>query len=379
MSDDVKTNGLHLPSLSIHGFRGVSHLDMERLGRVTLLAGRNAVGKTTVLDAVRIYAERGDLPALHHVLLRHEEIETRPDDDEGFDERPVFDALFSGRHPALQSSFTIGPADNKQQLCVKIVPADELSQQQMELFQRRGVPSKSPMLQISYDDHVEIEPVFDEEYATYHPMSIRSWRMRRSVSDTEWPESAACVFLGPGLPGTRQTAAHWDEVALTPSEPLALDALRLACGADITGAAAVARPRESHGRRIVVGFADGERVPLRSLGDGAARLFGLAVAFSNAANGFLLIDEAENGIHHSLQSDYWRLVFQAAADHNVQVLATTHSWDCIAGFARAACEDEHAEGIAIRLEPDDANGGVRSIEYAEDDLAIAADQGIEVR
>ena len=48
----------HLQSLSIEGFRGIKELSIPRLGRATLLAGRNGVGKTTVLAAVRGYASR---------------------------------------------------------------------------------------------------------------------------------------------------------------------------------------------------------------------------------------------------------------------------------------------------------------------------------
>ena len=42
-------------------------------------------------------------------------------------------------------------------------------------------------------------------------------------------------------------------------------------------------------------------------------------------NGFLLLDEAENGILHSRQADFRKMVLQTAQQHNVQVLATTHS------------------------------------------------------
>ena len=50
---------IHLDSLVVSGFRGIPHLEMPRLGRVTLLAGKNGVGKTSVLDAVRVYSARG--------------------------------------------------------------------------------------------------------------------------------------------------------------------------------------------------------------------------------------------------------------------------------------------------------------------------------
>ena len=52
-------NNLHLPNLTIMGFRGIDELSIPRLGRVTLLAGKNSVGKTTVLEAVQGYAARG--------------------------------------------------------------------------------------------------------------------------------------------------------------------------------------------------------------------------------------------------------------------------------------------------------------------------------
>ena len=53
MSDNTGDDSLHVPSLRIEGFRGIDSLTINRLGRVTLLAGRNGTGKTTVLDAVR--------------------------------------------------------------------------------------------------------------------------------------------------------------------------------------------------------------------------------------------------------------------------------------------------------------------------------------
>ena len=72
---DARPHGrIHLPSLSIQGFRGIKDLSVPRLGRVTLLAGRNAVVKTTVLDAVRIHASRARPAVLFELLVSREEI-----------------------------------------------------------------------------------------------------------------------------------------------------------------------------------------------------------------------------------------------------------------------------------------------------------------
>ena len=118
-------------------------------------------------------------------------------------------------------------------------------------------------------------------------------------------------------------------------------------------------------------------VPLKSLGDGAVRLFGIALATANSRGGLLLIDEAENGIHHTVQYEFWKLVLRMAHANDVQVLATTHSWDCVRGFAYAAAESEDGEGMLVRLDRDDR--GLRAVEYSKEGLLAAAEQGIEVR
>ena len=107
------------------------------------------------------------------------------------------------------------------------------------------------------------------------------------------------------------------------------------------------------------------------------RLFSVALALANSRDGFLVIDEAENGLHYAVQRDFWKMVLRTAHENNVQVFATTHSWDCVAGFAQAATDVEEVEGVLIRLERD--GDQIRSIEYSESNLEAAAEYGIEVR
>ena len=118
-------------------------------------------------------------------------------------------------------------------------------------------------------------------------------------------------------------------------------------------------------------------VPLRSLGDGATRLFGVALALAGSRDGFLTIDEVENGIHHSVHESFWHMVLQTAEENDVQVFATTHSFDCVRGFARAAIRTPESEGVLVRLEREDES--IRAVRYSESELEIAAKQGIEVR
>ena len=108
MSDE-RMKKLHLPDLSITGFRGVGSLSIARLGRVTMIAGRNGVGKTTVLDAVRVYAARGHPVVLDELLERREEFMSTRDDDNDLVTLPDYAGLFHGWDVTQKKPIIIGP------------------------------------------------------------------------------------------------------------------------------------------------------------------------------------------------------------------------------------------------------------------------------
>jgi AAA domain, putative AbiEii toxin, Type IV TA system len=89
-------------------------------------------------------------------------------------------------------------------------------------------------------------------------------------------------------------------------------------------------------------------VALKSLGEGANRFFGLAMAAASASNGVLLIDEVEIGIHYSIQLELWRVLAQVARAFNVQILATTHSEDAV----------REMPSLGVWLMPDNASEGM---------------------
>jgi hypothetical protein len=338
------------------------------------------VGKTTVLDALRVFADRGHVLSLTRMLARSEEV-ARSSDDPKVDESLDFEALFHGREAVLGSKFLIGVnGENEPQLCVEIsdefASIEEQSQKPLPGLRRTMSVSDGPALRVSFGSFKESLPVFAREFDLGYVRWADRQRAHLGRQEDARPQAINCHSIGPELPNNEDLDTLWGEVALTPSESLALDALRLGSAFAIDGVAVVPGAR-AYDRRVVVRMNTGQRVPLRSLGDGATRLFSVAVALANAVDGFLLIDEAENGIHHELQEAFWRLVLNAAQEHNVQVVATTHSWDCIVGFSSAASLNEAAEGMVVRLE---RNGeSLCAVEYSEEELAVASAQGIEVR
>lgn len=377
---------LALPNLSIQGFRGIDELSIRRLGRVTLLAGKNSVGKTTVLEAVRVYASRARHAVLYELLEGREEVSAGVDEDGDRVLQPNWRALFHGRDGYQPGRISIGSDTTRLQ-----IDKTPLSEKQFSLFERLNPRSladaRMQALRVKFQGTEWSLPCIiasDESGANFNLRST-AWRTKRGIQhlfdENERVPEIDCDSLGPGLLSNDAIARFWDRVALTDDENRAVEALRIALGADVDRVAVIGDDTPVHwraGRRVVVKLRSHERpVPLRSLGDGALRMFGVALALANSRDGFLLLDEAENGIHHSVQRDFWRMVLGTAHENNVQVLATTHSWDCIRGFAQAAKEAGESGGVLVRLDRDDAV--LRAVEYSGEDLEAAAEQDIEVR
>ncbi len=281
-------------------------------------------------------------------------------------------------------TISIGPTCGEDKLVIDILEGSDLTPNQVELFSEIAPESDLRALRIRYNGSQSVLPWLSrnpDKSGIKHVSRIPHAIKRISgLTSSVMPTPINSVLIGPDLPNNEMIARLFDEVVLTEKEKLLLEALQLT-GESIEGVAVVGddlRRYRYADRRIVVKLQNQTgRVPLKSLGDGITRLFTTALALIESGGGFLLIDEVENGIHYSVLENFWRMVLSAAHDYNVQVFATTHSFDCVTAFSRAAAENQHASGVLIRLDRQGTN--LRAVEYPERELVIAGEQDIEVR
>ncbi len=372
---------LHLPNLSINSFRGIRDLTINKLGRATLFVGQNSVGKTTILDAVRVFAERGKF--LDRMLFDQDEYALFEDEDGDFVSELDWNALFHGRSMAESRCVSIGPISPEDLLTVEITVMDRRARE-ANANRHSKAHQTEQALRISYRGKEQVMPLG----VGFRRSALRKGRMASLEEKDDVLPEISCELMGPGLWDNNTLAHLWDGIALTDDQELVFEALSLIFTEGVEGVTVVERGylrsrtsyqiRRISGPRISVRLKNARYpVPLKSLGDAASRLFGVALALASCRGGILLVDEAENGIHYELQKDFWRLVLQSAHNNDVQVLATTHSWDCVAGFAAAAEDYNEIEGCLVRLDRD--GDGVKASEYTEDTLAAAVQHRFEVR
>ncbi len=120
-------------------------------------------------------------------------------------------------------------------------------------------------------------------------------------------------------------------------------------------------------------------IPINVMGDGMFRLLSIVLAISDTENGIALIDEIENGLHHTSQEILWKAVFASAKEFNVQVFATTHSMECLKAFSSSYSqhEEDKDEIRLFRIEKKDDS--LKAISYDHKTLEASLERNWEVR
>lgn len=311
---------LLLDTLEIDDFRAFDHLRIEHLGRVNLIVGKNSVGKTSLLEALWLYASRADYPVLLHILQARDE--QRAD--------------ASGQQMALKES--------------------------LRFLVHGHVPIAANA------SFIKVGSIGIKEYL----FDVNGGELYRGDKIDRQP--IPHMFVPAGGLEPDDVERLWDGIALTDLQDDVRKALRIIVP-DVVDVNMIAHPgtgRQRSDHRIPMVRVEGLSlpVPLRHLGEGLNRLFGLILAIVNSRDGMLMVDEIESGLHYTAQVDLWKLIFATAKRLNVQVFATTHSWDCIEAFQAAACKDTESEGMLIRL--DRKGETIVPVLYDEHKLSIAA-------
>ncbi|EDN68846.1 conserved hypothetical protein [Beggiatoa sp. PS] len=77
---------------------------------------------------------------------------------------------------------------------------------------------------------------------------------------------------------------------------------------------------------------DENYMPLLLFGDAMNRIADFILRIVNNKESILLVDEIENGIHYENQEEIWKVLFELCEAYDVQLFATSHSYEMIEAF-----------------------------------------------
>jgi len=395
-----------LSNLRIKNFRMLEDFEVVKLGRVNLIVGKNNCGKSTVLEALRVYAGRAYPGLLQTILLEHDEFlnTSRKDGiEENEDSWLAVKNLFPHREFPREDNKPIEiSSDSKTLLRFEHLFYYERSEEEKDLagdlVQRR---TREPVSKSDTSNNRD-QPLRSTVRVTFGEFSSRSeWldldeesprrfssRPYRTWRIFDELPAIKCSHIPTQFVPPEFLADLWDATTLSPNEAFVLQALQIIVP-DVQGLAFVkdpnAMPRTPRARdaRVAIVKLKTEEMPisLNSMGDGMLRILQLILAVFPARGGMLLIDEFENGLHYSVQEEVWKMIFMLAKELDIQVFATTHSLDCIESFTKVALNSPD-NGVLFKMSQSKLTsdkGKIIATVYDEEALKTVTASDLEVR
>ncbi len=352
----------------IRNFKCFKSLTVPELGRITLISGRNNVGKTALLEALFLFLDqRNPTTVLNQYSRRGIKQITLTTE-------AIWDPIFCDYAKDKKILISLTKNGNPEQITVR--------------FNREFAPPP-PMTvqtgeqQISTDEELTIVAV-EIEYAAKsgekiilsHFCDPNNRNLPTVVSKTipsKIPLQLASFLSSKEHNPPNEIANQFGKLAQQDRENEAVEFLR------------IIEPRLENLKIITEGpnslvhgklKGDMHTRPINFMGEGMEKLLALIVAITHSPNRIILLDEMENGLHYSILPKIWEALGKALRKYDCQLITTTHSYECL----RAAHEglSEMPEDFRyIRLHRKDDDISAKLSNY--DMIGTAMKTNLEVR
>lgn len=367
-----------ISSIKIKGYRTFKDFSMNDLGRVNLLVGKNNCGKTSILEAMALLWSGNDLTSVWQILNRRGEqpvlefVAGRP-----IQQEVEIAHFFSGHQAPIGSAFQISTTNQKPGRSIKFQITEAKAEENPALFNflsAQDPTGAGATLKITGTPNIAVPPIpLTRRGSLRNDVYAQALQMSRVTKSQAEP----LQYITTESLQVPQLQQLWNDIITTPEEELVVRALQF-IDSQIERIGPITSPYWLGSQRggFVVRRKGEERAPIGSFGDGIWRLFALAVALSRSKGGILLVDEIDTGLHYTVMRQMWSFVIDVCREFNIQVFATTHSYDCIHSLAFICSDEETAKEITVQhIE----SGSSESIQYTDSEIKLAARRHIEMR
>ncbi|HEY7428039.1 MAG TPA: AAA family ATPase [Gemmataceae bacterium] len=354
-------------SFTVKNFRCFRELMLSPLERINLIAGKNNSGKTALLEAIHLFCNPNDCK------LPLDINQDRGIEDPATDLRGVAAWLF--RDHSTSKAFELSSQDeNGVDRTLKVSLIDGLDAREILTEQERAeIAAHAPYL-------LNLTPCLVLGYQKGEAKWVHSIGVPAAVGSgiasisARAAEPIPCRFLTVSRSAVFDDVENFGSLEASERQGEILPALQLL------------EPRLQRlslipfaGKPVIHGDLQGldRLIPMPLMGEGVRRVLSIVLAIANTAGGVVLIDEVENGLHYSVLKDVWQAIALAARRADVQVFATTHSWECIVN-AHEAFEESTLYDLRLHR-IDRIEDTTSAVSYNQEMIESALYNAVEMR
>ena len=350
----------------IRNFKCFKSLTVPELGRITLISGRNNVGKTALLEALFLFLDQRN-PGVTIQQYGRRGIEQVTLTTEAI-WRPVF------RNYSMDAEILISLNDNQERVNLR--------------FNREFIPPAPTTVQteerqIPTDEEFTILAV-DAEYTTksgekiiFHHFPDPNNNNRPTIVSKTKPSKIslppANFFASRKHIQAKEISEQFSKLAQQDRENEAVDFLKI-IEPDLEGLKIIKEGAITAVHGKIKGIP--RTIPINYMGEGMEKLLSLIVAITHSTNRIIFLDEMENGLHYSILPEIWKALGKALLKHECQLIATTHSYECLQA-AHEGLSEMPEDFRYIRLHRKDDEISAKLSNY--DMIGTALKTNLEVR
>lgn len=351
-----------ITNLTIENFRGLKSIMMDGLKRMTLISGKNNIGKSSILEALFLLMDHTSQQSFAKLCSSRGAVTVGVDN--------LWEPLFYDMDTDLDIKITIVDSGIKNILRYKkdekYLPLSKIGLPDDFLTQLRTATKNSYSLKIEFEkgkyresghfstdgrnilaDLVPVSPMKD----------IQHMKPTRLIT-------ASSIRIGESVVegiGSMILAKKKGEIIkiLQKLDPV-IDDLEIVTHNGIT---------QLYIRQ------EGNILPLRYAGDGIIKLLNIGLAIKGNKNSLVLIDELETGFHYSMYEKLWNIIDEISYESNCQIIATTHSYELIDAVIDGLVKKEDFAYFRIGKSKD----GIAAYDFDYDLLSSALKSEMEVR
>ena len=305
----------------IKNFKCFKSLIVPELGRITLIGGRNNVGKTALLEALFLFLDqRNPVTVLNQysrrgikeIILTTEAIWSPIFCDYAMDEKILISLTIN--ETQKQVNFRLNR---------EFIPPASMTVQTEE----QQIPTDEELTTLAVD--IEYTTKSGEKIIIHHFCDPNNQNRPTVVSKTRPAKislPSASILPSKAHNPSGEIAKQFSNLAQQDRENEAVEFLR------------IIEPRLENLKIITEGpnsLVHGKlkglthTLPINFMGEGMEKLLALIVAITHSPNRIILLDEMENGLHYSIMPKIWEALGKALLKYDCQLITTTHSYECL--------------------------------------------------
>jgi len=353
---------LMIESLSVKNFRCYESLEIHGLKRVNVIVGRNASGKTALLESIFLAAGGSPDIAFRFRLWRG-----MGQIVQVFSQRASFESLWKDLFFSL---------DQTKKISLHIAGSDD-NTASLDISYSSQTVLAVPVDTSTGEPQLSVYPL-DFEWKD-HTGKVTKGRIRiggaRGLEMEGIIDAVPCSLFAPGwgIATPQEHAQRFSDLSKMNQEGPIVDAVReefpmiKTLSVELSGGSGVIHASVDH----LPG-----KVPVGVVSNGVMKFVYLLLAITAYRKGVVLVDEIEDGFYYDRLSDIWSRLLRFCTNAECQLFATTHSLECLKAMLPAV--EKHQEEFSL-IRTARANGNVGVSVFSGKALLSLIRQGFDPR